>query len=75
MHALNVVRRPINKTETPTIIPVSDVLAVLVTISACQKVMIIIIYQEWIRERREYLTPVYLPVKALFVVQSTPAYV
>ena len=26
--------------------------------------------QEWIRE---YLTPVYLPVKALFIVQGTPA--
>ena len=32
-------------------------------------------YREWIGERREYLTLVYLPVKALFVVQSTPAYV
>ena len=28
---------------------------------------------EWIRKRREYLTPVYLPVKALFEVQSTRA--
>ena len=36
------------------------------------------IMQEWIRgrERREYLTPLlYLPLKALFEVQSTPAYV
>ena len=24
-------------------------------------------HQEWIRERREYLTPLYLPIKALFV--------
>ena len=32
-------------------------------------------YQEWIRKGREYLTPVYLSVKALFVIQSTPVYV
>ena len=31
-------------------------------------------YQEWIRERREYLTPVYLPIKDLFIVQSAPAF-
>ena len=30
--------------------------------------------QEWIREKREYPTPVYLPVIALFVIQSTPAH-
>ena len=30
----------------------------------------ILLHQEWIRKGREYLTPVYLPVKALFEVQS-----
>ena len=30
-------------------------------------------YQEWIRKGREYPTPLYMSVKALFGVQSTPA--